>query len=149
MEKRLSFLYFQIGYYISLFGIILILLWLGIFKFTPKEAQAIQPLIDSHFLFSGIYNYWDIQIISNIIGVVEILIAAALIFGIKFSVFNHIAAFGIISTFLVTLSFLFTTPNIFREIDGVLITDFFILKDLLFLGFGFIILSNPLNLIRK
>jgi uncharacterized membrane protein YkgB len=40
----------QTGYYISLFGAALILLWIGIFKFTPTEAAAIKPLVENHFL---------------------------------------------------------------------------------------------------
>ncbi|WP_293925827.1 DUF417 family protein [Sphingobacterium sp. UBA6320] len=34
----------SVGYYISLFGSVLILLWVGIFKFTPTEAQAIKDI---------------------------------------------------------------------------------------------------------
>ncbi|UZJ64504.1 DUF417 family protein [Sphingobacterium sp. KU25419] len=41
-----SYVISSAGYYISLFGSFLILLWVGIFKFTPTEAQAIKPLIE-------------------------------------------------------------------------------------------------------
>ncbi|MGL4417979.1 MAG: DUF417 family protein, partial [Plesiomonas shigelloides] len=37
-------------------------------------------------------------------------------------------------TFLVTLSFLFTLPGAWKVVDGVLTTEFFIFKDLVFLG---------------
>ncbi len=30
---------YTLGYYISLFGAALILLWIGVFKFTPTEAS--------------------------------------------------------------------------------------------------------------
>jgi len=47
-----------------------------------------------------------------------------------------------IVTFLVTLSYLFTTPGIWKIVDGVPVTDFFILKDLMLLGFGLMIVQN-------
>ncbi len=33
------------GYKLGVFGVVLVLLWIGIFKFTPTEAAAIEPLI--------------------------------------------------------------------------------------------------------
>lgn len=39
---------FLTGYYISLYGVALVLLWIGIFKFTPTEAAAIKPLVENH-----------------------------------------------------------------------------------------------------
>ncbi|MEG2830628.1 MAG: DUF417 family protein, partial [Edwardsiella sp. (in: enterobacteria)] len=36
--------------------------------------------------------------------------------------------------FLVTLSFMFTTPGVFKVVDGVPVTEFFLFKDLAFLG---------------
>jgi len=45
-------------------------------------------------------------------------------------------------TFMVTLSYLFTTPGMWKVVDGVPVTDFFILKDLMLLGFGLMILQT-------
>ena len=39
---------FQLGFYMTLFGTALALLWIGIFKFTNVEAAAIRPLIENH-----------------------------------------------------------------------------------------------------
>lgn len=131
-----------LGYYVSLFGTALILLWIGIFKFTPTEASAIKPLIENHFLTFFAYDFASVQTVSNIIGVIEISIALLLLFGLKFTSLRRYAAFGMIATFLVTLSYLFTTPGTWKMVDGVPVTDFFILKDLMFLGFGLIILNE-------
>ncbi len=38
----------QYGYLISVFGVSLILIWLGIYKFTPTEAKLIEPLVLNH-----------------------------------------------------------------------------------------------------
>lgn len=130
------------GYYISLFGAALILLWIGIFKFTPTEAAAIKPLVENHFLTFFVYKIMNVQAVSNLIGTIEIIIALLLIFSAKFAVLKKYAGIGMIVTFLVTLSYLFTTPGMWKIVDGVPVTDFFILKDLMFLGFGVMIVQN-------
>ncbi len=133
---------YRLGYYISLFGAALILLWIGIFKFTPTEANAIKPLIENHFLTFFVYNFVSVQAVSNAIGVIEIIIALLLLFSVKFASLRKYAGIGMIFTFLITLSYLFTTPNIWKVVDGIPVTDFFIVKDVMFLGFGLIILNG-------
>ncbi|UKB85301.1 YkgB family protein [Chryseobacterium sp. MEBOG06] len=130
------------GYYISLFGAALILLWIGIFKFTPTEAASIKPLVENHFLTFFVYKVLSGQTVSNLIGTIEIIIALLLIFSAKFAVLKKYAGIGMIVTFLVTLSYLFTTPGIWKVVDGVPVTDFFILKDLMLLGFGLMIVQD-------
>lgn len=133
---------YKSGYYISLFGAALILLWIGIFKFTPTEAAAIKPLVENHFLTFFVYKITSAQTVSNAIGVIEIIIALLLIFSVKFASLKKYAGIGMMITFLVTLSYLFTTPGIWKIVDGVPVTDFFILKDLMLLGFGLMIVQN-------
>ncbi|WP_213278494.1 DUF417 family protein [Chryseobacterium indologenes] len=132
----------QTGYYISLFGAALILLWIGIFKFTPTEAAAIKPLVENHFLTFFVYKIMSVQAVSNLIGTIEIIIALLLIFSAKFAVLKKYAGIGMVVTFLVTLSYLFTTPGMWKVVDGVPVTDFFIVKDLMLLGFGLMLVQN-------
>lgn len=126
----------SLGYYISLGGAVLILLWIGIFKFTPTEANAIKPLVENHPLSSWMYSILSVQSVSNLVGVLEILVAILLILTLKFDKLKKYAGFAMCIIFLMTLSYLFTTPNMWKIIDGVPYTDFFILKDLMYLGFG-------------
>ena len=133
---------YKLGYYISLFGAALILLWIGIFKFTPTEAAAIKPLVENHFLTFFVYKIMSVQAVSNLIGAIEIIIALLLLFSAKFAWLRKYAGIGMIVTFLVTLSYLFTTPGMWKVVDGVPVTDFFILKDLMLLGFGLMIVQN-------
>lgn len=84
----------------------------------------------------------SVQAVSNLIGAIEIIIALLLIFSAKFAVLKKYAGIGMIVTFLVILSYLFTTPGIWKIVDGVPVTDFFILKDLMLLGFGLMIVQN-------
>lgn len=124
----------NIGYLIGVFGVSLILIWIGVYKFTPTEAKLIQPLVENHFAMSWLYNLFSVQTVSNIIGTTEILVALGLIIGIRHKKIAYIS--GIMATviFATTLSFLLTTPNTWKISDGVLITNFFLVKDILFLA---------------
>jgi hypothetical protein len=119
------------------------LLWIGVFKFTQAEANAIKPLLTHHFLFSWLYHLFSVQGVSNLIGIVEIIVGFSFILGTRFVCFRKIAFIGSTIIFCVTLSFLFTTPGKWRIIEGVPITDFFILKDIALLATGFISLRKP------
>lgn len=135
--------FYKIGYYIGIYGTALILLWLGIFKFTNIEAAAIKPLISHHLLLSWLYNIASKQTVSNLIGCIEISIALAFIIEVHFAIVRKIAFIGNSITFCLTLSFIFTTPNMWRNIEGIPTTDFFILKDIALLGIGFMSLRKP------
>lgn len=122
------------GYLLALLGVVLTLVWIGIFKFTPTEAQAIKPLVASHPLMSWMYHFASEQAVSNLIGTLEILTAVGLVVGLWKPVIGYWSGWAATITFLVTLSFLFTLPGAWKVVDGVLTTEFFIFKDLVFLG---------------
>lgn len=126
----------NLGFYISLIGTVLILLWVGAFKFTPTEAAAIKPLVINHPLTSWMYKVMSTQMVSNLVGLFEITVAILILVGLKFKLIAKLAGIGVIAIFLMTISYLFTTPGTWRIVDGVPTTDFFILKDIMYLGFG-------------
>ena len=53
-----------------------------------------------------------------------------------------LAGVGMLVTFVITLSYLFTTPGTWRMVEWMPVTDFFILKDVVMLGFGLMLLSG-------
>lgn len=137
----------RLGYYVSLLGIVLIMLWIGVFKFTPTEAAGIKPLVENHFLLFWLYDVLNVQQVSNLFGVIEIITGLLLLLSVRYDVLRPFAALCLIATFVITLSFLFTTPGIWKIVDGVPSTDFFILKDLPMLGLGFMYLRpSPYSL---
>ena len=142
LSDKIEQILYRIGYYISIFGVAFVLLWIGIFKFTPTESKAIKPLVENHFLMSWLYSFFNEQIVSNIIGVIEISTAFLLVMSLFSDVCRKMASACVILTFVFTLSFLLTTPNLWRVVDGIPITDFFILKDIVFLGFGFMMVKS-------
>ncbi|MBI5858048.1 MAG: DUF417 family protein [Sphingobacteriales bacterium] len=137
--------YQSLGYTIAVIGMAIVLLWIGIFKFTPAEAKAIEGLVKNSFLVSWLYTLTSVQGVSNIIGSIEIVAAVCLL--LHFFWKKAGIAGGILSaaTFLVTLSFLFTTPGVFKTIDGVPVTEFFILKDIMALGISLMVLGKCLS----
>lgn len=124
------------GHYVSLLGIVVIMVWIGIFKFTPTEAEGIKPLVENHFLLFWLYDVMSIQHVSNLFGVIEVTTGLLLLLSIKIDVLRVFAALGLIATFLITFSFLFTTPGMWNVVDGVPVTNFMILKDIPMLGLG-------------
>jgi len=134
----------SIGYTISVAGVIIILLWIGIFKFTPTEAKGIEPLVRNSFLMSWLYAITSVQGVSNIIGTVEIITAVCLLLHFFWQKAGVIGGILSIITFLITLSFMFTTPGSWKIVDNIPTTQFFILKDLMALGISVMVLGKSL-----
>ncbi|EHR6179808.1 TPA: DUF417 family protein [Vibrio parahaemolyticus] len=124
----------NVGYLIGVLGVSLVLAWIGIYKFTPTEAKLIQPLVENHFAMSWLYNVISVQAVSNIIGATEIVVAIGLIVGIKNNKIAYLSGIAAALIFVTTLSFLLTPPNTWKVSDGVLVTNFFLVKDILFLA---------------
>jgi uncharacterized membrane protein YkgB len=113
------------------YGLALLLVLWGGMKFTTFEAEAIKPLIEHHPLMSWMYPAFGVRGASDIIGVVE-LTAAVLMCTRRWrpslsAIGSLIASF----TFLVTLSFLITTPGVFEPDNPF---GGFLMKDIMLLG---------------
>lgn len=132
----------KIGYYVGTCAAIVILLWLGIFKFTPTEAMAIKPYVATSFLMSWMYDVASLQFVSNFIGVFEIITALLLIGSFWSRLSGLIAGYLGVVIFSTTLTFLISAPGIWTVVDGVPTTDFFVLKDLAFLAIFLIIIGR-------
>lgn len=130
------------GYLVGLFGVLLILVWLGIFKFTPTEAEAIRPLVASHPLMNWLYGIWSVQGVSNLVGIAELVIVLVLLLSLRYRLAGIYGGIGASVIFLVTLSFMFTLPGAWRWVDGMPIVDFFLLKDLALLGVSLTVISR-------
>mgnify|MGYP003852759229 CR=1 FL=1 len=110
------------------------LLWLGVYKFTPTEAGLIQPLVESNFAMGWLYDVMSVQAVSNLVGLSEILVAIGILLGLKYRKVAFYSGLAASDIFLTTLSFLFSTPGVWKVTDGILIANFFLVKDILFLA---------------
>jgi uncharacterized membrane protein YkgB len=116
-----------VGTFILRYGLVFVLLLWGTAKWTAAEAAAVQPLIEhSPFLF-WIYRIVSIQRGSEFIGCIEIVLAI-LIGARRWSpMVSTIGSAAGIGMFLVTLSFLITTPRLDPASQAFLIKDIFLL----------------------
>jgi len=126
------------GLYVARYSLVLVLVWIGLMKFTAYEAGAIQPLVANSPLMSWLYAVFSVQATSNLIGVAEI--AAGLLIAIRpwsaaAAVLGSLMA---VATFVITLTFLFSTPGWEASLGGFpalsVAPGQFILKDAVLLG---------------
>ena len=132
----------KVGYRLAVGGLAIVLLWIGIFKFTPTEANAIKGLVENSPFMGWMYSLLSLQAVSNIIGSFEIIAGSLLLLSFRFPKAGVIGGAMAAFTFIGTLSFLFTTPGINTLADGIWIPNQFILKDVMALGLSLLVIGN-------
>lgn len=123
-----------IFYRLAVIATVIILLWVGAYKFTEFEAKAILPLVENHPLMSWLYKVLPEQAVSNLIGVAEIIVGLGLLFALRMPRIGLYTGLGSCVIFVTTLSFLLTTPGACKTVEGFPVCNFFILKDLGYLA---------------
>ncbi len=134
------------------YALALILIWVGLLKFTAYEAKAIEGLVSNSFLFAWAYQAFGLQMLSNLIGVVEI-VTGLLIAARKFSPLASVAGgCGAIVMFCLTMTFVFTTPGVWQPGYGfpfpAPMPGQFLAKDLLFLAVSIWVTGESLRATR-
>lgn len=136
------------------YGLVVILLYLGAFKFTEVEARGIEPLVVNSPFFRSLHHWLGAQGLSNAIGVSELVTALAI--GARhFSA--RICAYGSlggVATFLVTLSFLITTPGTWSSVPGFPLPvpnelGWFLIKDVFLLGAALLSAAEALGAAQR
>lgn len=126
-----------VGKFLLRYGLVLVIAWIGAMKFTAYEAAGVQPLVASSPLMSWMYNFLSVQGVSNLLGVIEISIAAMIAmrpFSAKLCALGSALAIGM---FLTTLTFLFSLPGWESSLGGFPAlsgSGGFLIKDILLLG---------------
>lgn len=141
----------QAGASIARWGVVLALGWIGLTKFTAGEAEGIAGLVEHSPFVAWMYDVWSRQATSNVIGVAELL-AATLIAGRRWwATGAALGALLAIATFLVTLSFIATTPGSIDLSHGIPLPGGaaqFLLKDVALLGGSVWALGDALRAVR-
>src|SRR6201984_2152241 len=125
------------GIVVSRYGLVAVLLLIGVLKFTPEEAAGIQPLVAHSPLMSWMYGLLGVQGVSNLIGVIELATAALIALRPLSPKASFAGSVAPIVTFLLTVSFLFSTPAAVHWNYGFPVlgdTGQFLIKDLVLLG---------------
>jgi uncharacterized membrane protein YkgB len=128
------------------YGLVFLLLLWGSFKFFDFEARAIQPLVEHSPFLAWLYPILGLHGTSALFGVFEV-VAAALIamrpWAPRMSGYASLAASGL---FVITLSFLFSTPGALSPAHPA---NGFLLKDILLLGAALFTAAEALRAARN
>jgi len=132
------------GRELARYGLVVVVAWIGLMKFTPYEAEGIRPFVANSPLLSWVYGPLSVRGFSAVLGVVEV--AVALLIAAR-PLLPRVSAFGsalAVGMFLTTLSFLTTTPGVwepslggfpaFAHVAGRAGPGHFLVKDLALLG---------------
>lgn len=138
-----------IGEHATRLSLVSVLGWIGAMKFTAYEAGAIEGLVASSPLTAWLYGVFSLQGASNLIGTVEIAIAALLLIGVVHRGSAIAGALGAIATFAVTSSYLFTAPGWEASLGGFpalsVVPGQFLLKDVVLLAAALSLLGKALT----
>jgi reactive chlorine resistance protein C len=129
-----------LGVSITRYGLVVVLLLIGFLKFTAAEAAGIQPLVAHSPLMSWMYVILSVQGVSNLIGTIEIALAVLLALRPVSAKASFVGSLGSIVTFLLTTSFLLSTPGAVQLSHGLPVlgdAGQFLIKDVVLLGASF------------
>ena len=136
-----------VGRELARYGLVVVVGWIGLMKFTAYEAEGIRLYVANSPLMSWVYGPLSVRGFSAVLGVVEVATAvliAARPFGPRASAVGSALAVGM---FLTTLSFLVTTPGVWEPSAGGFpalsaLPGQFLIKDLALLGISLWTLSE-------
>ncbi len=128
----------NVGATVIRYGLAIVLLWVGLLKFTAYESEGIQGLVANSFLLSWAYSLFSVRTFGALLGVVEIILGALILLRPWAPRLSAFGSLGAILVFLVTLTFLLTTPGVWQPDYGFPFLSpmpgQFLAKDLLLLG---------------
>ncbi len=138
------------GRELARYGLVVVLAWIGLMKFTEYEAEGIRPFVANSPLMNWVYGIMSVRGFSAVLGVFEVaaaLLIAARPFSPRASALGSALAGGM---FLTTLSFLFTTPGVWETSLGGFpalsaLPGQFLIKDLALLGISLWSLGEALR----
>jgi len=128
-----------VGRELARYGLVVVVGWIGLMKFTAYEAEGIRLYVTNSPLMSWVYEFMSVRGFSALLGVIEVGVAvlvAARPLSPRASAVGSALAVGM---FLTTLSFLATTPGVWEPSAGGFPAlsgkpGQFLLKDLALLG---------------
>ncbi|MDX1880999.1 DUF417 family protein [Mycolicibacterium sp. 141076] len=131
------------------YGLVIVIGWIGLLKFTSYEAQGIRPLVEHSPLMSWIYDVFSVTTFSSLLGVLEVGTAVLLAVKPWWPRISAVGSLIAVGLFIATISFLFTTPGIGESAAGgfpaLSTTGQFLIKDVALLGIAVWTLADALQ----
>jgi uncharacterized membrane protein YkgB len=119
-QSRLQIAEKSAGSHLALlrWALVIIFLWFGGQKFTAYEAAGIAPFIEHSPIMSWLHALVGVQGASDVLGVIELSTAVALILGAFQPIFSALGAAMSAATYFITLTFFLSTPGVAEATAG-------------------------------
>ncbi len=129
----------SVGRELARYGLVVVVGWIGLMKFTAYEAEGISPFVAHSPFMSWVYGLMSVRTFSAVLGVIEVAIALLIAlrpFSPRASAIGSALA---VVMFLTILSFMVTTPGVWEPSLGGFpalsaLPGQFLIKDLALLG---------------
>jgi uncharacterized membrane protein YkgB len=139
----------RIAGHLARYGLVIVIGWIGLLKFTSYEAQGIQPLVAHSPFMSWMYDVFSVTAFSSLLGVVEVGTAVLLAVKPWWPRVSAVGSLVAVGLFIATISFLFTTPGVGESAAGgfpaLSMTGQFLIKDVALLGIAAWTLADALH----
>ncbi len=109
-ERRLE----GLGVLLLRYALVIILLWVGALKFTAYEAEGIQVFVENSPLLSWLYDVVSVRTFSTLLGIFEITLGLMIATRPFMPKVSAVGSLGALFLFLVTLTFVFSTPGVWQ-----------------------------------
>jgi len=143
----------NVGANVIRYGLVVILVVVGALKFTAYEAEAIQGLVTNSPLMSWAYSVFSVRSYAALLGVVEITLGILIATRPIAPKVSAIGSLGAVIMFLITLSFLLSTPTAWQAGYGFPFPSpmpgQFLTKDIILLGAAIWTAGEALRASRK
>jgi len=103
-----------LGVLLVRYGLVIILLWVGALKFTAYEAEGIQVFVENSPLLSWLYDVVSVRTFSTLLGLFEITLGLMIATRPFMPKISAVGSLGALLLFLVTLTFVFSTPGVWQ-----------------------------------
>jgi uncharacterized membrane protein YkgB len=92
------------------YGLVLILIGIGLLKFTKHEAEAIRPLAENSPFFFWVFALVSTRMFSVLTGVIEVTMGILIALRPLSPKLSVLGSIGAIITFLIILTFMVSSP---------------------------------------
>jgi len=103
-----------LGVLLLRYTLVIILLWVGALKFTAYEAEGIQVFVENSPLLSWLYDVVSVRTYSTLLGIFEITLGLMIATRPFMPKVSAVGSLGALLLFLVTLTFVFSTPGVWQ-----------------------------------
>lgn len=132
------------------YGLVAVVGWIGLMKFTHYEAEGIRPFVANSPLMSWAYTVLSVDAFAALLGAAEVAIAGLIALRRLSAPASAVGSALAVGMFATTLSFLATTPGVWEPSLGGFpalsaVPGQFLLKDVVLLGAALWTLGEALD----